>query len=197
MRHYCSRCTYPLSTCLCSELIELSSTTQFHIIQHPNEASAAKNTAKLVKLGLPDTQIWLGESSDDLRPFLQHVGETPKRTAILYPSASAITLNKFNNTGVSELGDNSLESLFDRVILIDATWRKAHKVWMLNPWLHKLPALKFDAIDNEYHVRTSRVSGALSTLESVYHYLRLAEPEHDFSALMRLFHARQAMLAPR
>ena len=189
-REYCPKCAYPASTCLCSHIVTLAAATELHILQHPLEAKVAKNTARLIKLCLPSTHIWQGEKPCDFAQLQDQLNMQASPTAILYPSSSAAVLGKPNKSFCS----GSTTPKFKRLILIDATWRKAHKIWMLNPWLHTLPAVKFENIDSEYHVRHSRIKGALSTLESAYHYLALTEPERDFSPLMSIFLARQAML---
>ena len=57
MRAYCDQCRYPVSTCLCDLVSPMQAPADIIIVQHAREAGHAKNTARLVALGLTNCTI--------------------------------------------------------------------------------------------------------------------------------------------
>ena len=54
------------------------------------------------------------------------------------------------------------------LIVIDATWRKAKKIWALSKNLHDLPAIKLsDDYVSRYRIRKVPADGYLSTVEAI------------------------------
>ena len=74
-RAYCSLCRYPLTTCLCPSVRKVACQTQFDILQHPSEEKAAKNTARLAKLCIPNIKLSIAEQAEqfsELRSLLEN-----------------------------------------------------------------------------------------------------------------------------
>ena len=87
--------------------------------------------------------------------------------ALLYPDESAKVLDQ-------TLAHKELTHL----ILIDGTWRKAKKIFMLSKNLHTLPSLKLAPLEtSDYRIRKSPSENALSTLEAAVHALQFLEPD--------------------
>ncbi len=189
-RKYCLSCQYPIRTCICKHVRKIDCRTRFHLLQHPREEKAAKNTGKLVSLCLPKTKIWIGESEPDFWELKANIALQSDCTAVIYPSSTSMTLDGQNKTNLRVKG-------FTDIILIDATWRKAYKMWKLNPWLSDLTALRFESIVSTYKVRHTNIKDALSTLESVYQYLVMIEPDAKAESLIDLFEARQHHLSSK
>ncbi|WP_158224579.1 DTW domain-containing protein [Agaribacterium haliotis] len=184
-RRHCPTCAYPLTNCLCAAVHPVVCRTQIDVLQHPREAKAAKNSVRLLKLCLKQQlRIWPGENADDFKTLQNELGSAAN-TALLYPGDSAAPL--------SALTHSSQQQAPLRLLLIDATWRKAYKMWQLNPWLHTLPRYELCGIDSNYERKTS-IANALSSLECVRHALALLEPELELSALDHVFAARQQQL---
>ena len=184
-RRYCTHCHYPLSTCLCSVLRPVKSQCRIDILQHPKEAKAAKNTAHLLKLCMPQqVNLWLGENEHDFDELKLSLDNDTQNTLLLYPAEHA-------NDLTLAAQPSALVSV--RLILIDATWRKAYKMWQLNPWLWPLPTYKLSNRASHY-ARSASVSGALSTLECVRHTLEHLEKGLDLSPLDDIFRFRQKQL---
>ncbi|WP_370979305.1 tRNA-uridine aminocarboxypropyltransferase [Agaribacterium sp. ZY112] len=186
-RSYCEQCQLPMRTCVCSAVKPQHCLTQIEILQHPQESKAAKNTAFLLKLSFPQqVRLWLGEQAHDfaeLREELRKEQLKPAQAqpwAVLYPSEVAEPISHIPSTAQGH-----------RLIVIDATWRKAYKMWQLNQWLHQLPQYKLEGIKGRY-ARASSVKHALSTLECVQHTLTVCEPKLDTQALQTLFDLRQS-----
>lgn len=174
MREYCQKCHYPITTCLCEHIQTFEVPQRLIVLQHPSEVSNAKNSARLVKLCLPQTEIHVGESEADFAELIQQLN--PEHCAVLFPS------------GASKAIEKQILKRVDTFIFIDATWRKALKVWCLNPWLHKLPAFHFERPPaGQYPIRKAPQPGYLSTLEAINYIISRENPELK-SPLMRVFH---------
>ena len=154
------------------------------ILQHPKEVDHAKNSARLVKLAIPQARILVGESPADFQPHLSSGFDSPNQAAVFYPSPSSRpmepNLTEFQRSDVKQL------------IFIDATWRKAFKMWQLNPWLQDLACWHFSAPPpSRYQIRKAKVEHSLSTLEAVAYALEQGFTL-DPSGLFELFDAMQA-----
>lgn len=53
-----------------------------------------------------------------------------------------------------------------RILLLDGTWKKAYKLWQLNPWLHALPKASIENAISHYKIRKAPKEQYLSTLEA-------------------------------
>ncbi|WP_275557289.1 tRNA-uridine aminocarboxypropyltransferase [Pseudoalteromonas sp. J010] len=164
-RNTCPVCAFPLQTCVCSYIGELiDNSIEVVVMQHPSEAKVAKNTAKLLALQLRNIQIVVGENErdfDNLKAYCEQ-----KHVALLYPNDQAQSLVQQRDEYAN----------LHAVIVLDGTWKKATKLYQLNPWLHHLPSLKFDTVDaSEYTIRKSKHKYSLSTLEATAHFLNLID----------------------
>lgn len=183
-RPHCPICQYPIKVCICHALIEHSPPCNLIILQHPSESKHAKNSARLVKLGLPDTEIIVGESTTDFIHLKQQVLASPQDFHVFYPGDQSLPVEKHANT---------LRLTPPKTMLfIDATWRKALKMWHLNPWLDLCQQWHFSAPPGgQYQIRKTTVEHGLSTLEAVTYSLELCY-DFDGSNLFSLFSAMQA-----
>ncbi|EKE81448.1 hypothetical protein A10D4_10236 [Idiomarina xiamenensis 10-D-4] len=146
------------------------------VLQHPAERRAAKNTARLLGLSLQRYRCYCGESAADFAELQQELQQQPLSTessanqhlttAVLYPSATAQATHTLAQTHAIK-----------RLILLDATWRKAYKMWQLNPWLQQLPALTLAAGRTSAYPRKAAHAQQLSTLEACAYAL------HDLEQL--------------
>jgi DTW domain-containing protein YfiP len=94
-----------------------------------------------------------------------------------------------------EVNQPAIETL----VVLDGTWKKVHKMLMLNPWLMSLPHVSFsDLPKNQYHIRKAEQAFSLSTLEATAHFLHLYEaisPEPLYRALAGMIE-QQTRLMP-
>ena len=181
-RSICPHCHYPLTTCCCAVLDTIEHQTQIDILQHPTEATAAKNTAHLCQLSLAHCRIWCGEQPEDFATLQQQLANEHKAIALLYPGDSATPIQEF-----------ALQPSPIRLLLIDATWGKAYKMLQLNPWLQQFAQLKLPQSKGQYHIRKAPKAGQLSTLEAIRLALHQLEPEVNSTPLLRLFEHRKAV----
>ncbi|WP_158972804.1 tRNA-uridine aminocarboxypropyltransferase [Paraglaciecola sp. L3A3] len=182
-RKHCGSCTYPESTCLCQWIKPISSPIPLIILQHPQEAKHAKNTVKLLQLGLHNIEVLQGENSNDFAQLVNRVGQQPHNFSLCYPNVHSMAIE-------STLHCSPKASIYNQghsLIFIDASWRKALKMWHLNPWLHQLDSWHFDQPPtNQYKIRQTKQENSLSTLEAVAYVLSKTQ-QVNCSPLIQLF----------
>lgn len=175
-RQRCQRCTRPLAQCLCSLIPNLPSQTRILLLQHPDEAKHALNTARFVSLGLQNAELIIAETIDDLQQYLQLPGY---RACVLFPGEEA-----------QELAAYQVNELPWLLVVPDGTWRKARKILHCNPLLAALPRVTLpEGLRSRYRLRKAPIAESLATVEAVSYALAILEPNSDFSSLLRPFDA--------
>ena len=144
----CSRCFLKEAWCICAELPRIDSKIEFLIIRHTTEDFLTSNTGRLAALVLPNAQI------------LKYGGGTPfddscigrDGTWLLYPAKSKEPVTPAPR----------------RIIVLDATFRQAKRMYQRITALRGLPELSFDAPVTVPHRlrRPPRIDG-LSTIEAI------------------------------
>ncbi|MGO4998127.1 tRNA-uridine aminocarboxypropyltransferase [Oceanisphaera sp. W20_SRM_FM3] len=196
-RVYCCACQLPHATCLCAHVHPQPCPMPIIIYQHPLEAKHAKSTVPLLRLGLPNIGIEVGEQLTP--PTALKAGDW----WLLYPDANAVDLDKLcskqlraifsENTQSKSVQEKNLQAKkqIGGLIVLDGTWRKTRLLLHLNPWLMDLPKLTFSqAPKSGYAIRKGPGGQALSTLESVSHVLNRLCPEFLTAPLHALLAAR-------
>ena len=186
-RQTCAKCGYPQNTCLCIWVKPITTPLNIIILQHPKEAKHAKNTVKLLALGLKNITVLHGETHHDWNKFAQMVTNQPQSYSLFYPHDQSIPIESIYSP------EQKLRyfPVNHNVIFIDASWRKALKIWHLNPWLKQCNSWHFASPpDNQYQIRHTTQRSSLSTLESVAYVL---EHTHNINctALHTLFSKMQ------
>ncbi|MEE4886324.1 DTW domain-containing protein [Pseudomonas alliivorans] len=175
-RSRCERCLRPDAHCLCAMIPHLDSRTRVLILQHPDEAKHALNTARLAALGLSNAQLRIGEVFKDLEALLSLPGYQPR---LLFPGDAA-----------QRLTAGQTETLPTLLVVPDGTWRKARKLLHLNPLLAALPRVTLGEVPaSRYRLRKAPGPDALSTLEAIVHALQTLEAPASFEALLTPFDA--------
>jgi DTW domain-containing protein YfiP len=177
-RAFCSQCDFLKSRCLCDTLKSIPNKIHLIVLQHPSETKHPLNTVRIMKKSFQEMTVIIGEDfSNDLRINSLICGHN-NECALLYPANDALVLN--NNSSPKEL---------THLILIDGTWRKAKKIFMLSKNLHKLPALKLAPTEHsDYRIRKSPTDSALSTLEAAVEAVHFLEPALVTAPVMNSFH---------
>jgi DTW domain-containing protein YfiP len=143
-----------------------------------------------VTLAIPTAEIMVGETPDDFLPLSDQCHNQPT-TAVFYPSPTSLDFEPSAHC-------RPIETL----LFLDGTWRKALKLWMLNPWLWDIPAYRINPIEpSHYEIRKTKQPNSLSTLEAVSYALKLNE-QVDTAPLLKLqsamqSHWRSSHLRPR
>lgn len=150
-RAHCSRCGRALAGCWCGCVRRVENPLPVLILQHPDEASQAKNTGLLLSRCLTRVQLQVGD-----------IAPAPATTAgmvLLYPDlmtdATQAAPAPWPNPGAQTL------------VVLDATWRKSRRMMHLNPWLAALPRLSLTATPpSRYAIRRAHDVDQRSTLEA-------------------------------
>lgn len=189
-RPVCTHCELPQSVCICDLIAPLTHHTRLIVLQHPQEAKHAKNSVRLLKHISRNIEVIVGETAADFSEIRKKLGEGTDKTVLLFPGETSQPLEEKCNQARPD-------PVFDSLLLIDATWRKALKIFLLNPWLQALPQFHFaSAPDKRYAVRKSSQPNQLSTLEAAAYALQVVEG-WDPEPLLAQFDAYQARLFAR
>jgi DTW domain-containing protein YfiP len=154
-RPCCPACRLPLRTCLCALVRPIAHRIAIRVLQHPEEASQAKGTVRLLQRCLQDCRIEVGEQW----------AAPPWPLAncwLLYPGGKALPP----------------EAPAPRqILLLDGSWRHSRKLMHLNPWLQALPRYALRATPPPLYseLRKAHSPQQLSSLEAVAQALRELE----------------------
>jgi DTW domain-containing protein YfiP len=131
--------------------------TEFLILQHIYEAQRPSNTGRLVALAMPNSRIIPcgGGTRIGLSPVDDEFLRVPG-TWLLWPD------------GTGTQSDMSDLTQPDRVVVIDATWQQARRLYSSMPVLRALPRLVLPE-PKQYRdrLREQHRSDGMSTLEAV------------------------------
>jgi len=165
-RRYCNVCCRPEVSCICQFTVEVSNNVHVVVLQHPSEVKQSKGSVTLLSLSLCNCTCIVGEDFQSSAELSEILRKYQGKVALLYPSDKAELVNDF----LSSTSD------IQCVILLDGTWKKAYKMYQLNPLLHSLPHIKLpDEFESLYAIRKTTKKGGLSTLEACCHTLNVLE----------------------
>ena len=180
-RAQCARCLRPQAHCLCALIPQLPSRTRVLIVQHPDEAKHALNTARLAALGLCNAELLVAEQLPQLAELLANPAY---HACLLFPGPDAQPLSAAKQPLAGSDGRPLL------LVVPDGTWRKARKLLYLNPLLAGLPRVALpEGLSSRYRLRKAPMAGALSTLEAIVTALNLLEAPQSFDPLLKSFEA--------
>jgi len=154
---HCPRCYQRLEICICPILPTVTTRTEVLILRHIYEAQRPSNTGRLVALAMPNSRIIPcgGGTRIGLSPIDDEFLRVPG-TWLLWPD------------GTGTQPDMSDLATPDRVVVIDATWQQARRLYSSLPVLRALPRLVLPApIRCRDRLREQHRSDGMSTLETV------------------------------
>jgi len=180
-RTLCQQCQRPKIACICDFICKIDNRTSVLVLQHPSEIKQTKGTVALLSRSLSNCQVLVGENfsqHDELNTMLaQH------QALLLYPSAQAQVLSFTNNElDNSDIKHDKKSQLPKLLIILDGTWKKAYRMFMLSS---NLQALKQVCLPNtlansgQYLIRKVAKKNALSSLEACCFALALLDSELD------------------
>lgn len=173
-RSICQHCQRPINACICHFIHEIDNKVSVLVLQHPKEVNHTKGSLPLLANSLKNCQVLVGESFDNDEVFYSILKQHAGRCAVLYPSDDAIELT-LEHLDV-DTSTNNNEQRISCLIVLDATWKKAFKMYQLSSSLKKLPHLKLpQGIKSLYAIRKTQKLDALSTLEASCHALGMLE----------------------
>lgn len=180
-RPFCYQCHRAKVACLCGRIEKQPNEIKIIVLQHPDEVNNPKGSGIIAELGLQQYQKWIAEDFSQHKELIGFITENTAETAVLYPVEGANVLSEASR------GTENLK--LKNLIVIDATWRKAKKMWELQPLLQNLTCLRLtnEEISN-YRIRKVPKDGYLSTIESIVVALRLLEDRKQaYQPLIELF----------
>lgn len=154
---HCPRCYQRREICICPILPTVQTRTEILILRHIYEAERSSNTGRFVALAMPNSRIIScgGGSRIGLAPVDDKLLRAPG-TWLLWPDGTGA------NSDVSDLTPPA------RVVVIDATWQQARRLYRNTPVLWELPRLALPAPkERRERLREQRRSDGMSTLEAV------------------------------
>lgn len=170
----------PAGYCLCELIPALRSAVHLLVIQHPLEQRHALNTGRLLVAGLLGARLAVHERICSNSLTHAQLCDPAWRTELLFPGEGARLLAPATQADPRPR----------RLVLLDGTWRKARKMFALNPALQQLPRVSLpEGLVSRYRLRKTAVPNALSTIEAGVQALQLVEPGADYSALLKPFEA--------
>ena len=150
------------------------------MLQHPDETRHSKGTAIIASLSLQNYCCWQGEDFSQHQALNSLLEQERDSCCVVFPSDDALLLDDLNEAEKRQIKN---------LIIIDATWRKAKKIWALSKNLHDLPAIKLsDDYVSRYRIRKVPADGYLSTVEAISYCL--AEIENQpakYRPMLELF----------
>lgn len=174
-RLVCAQCQRPGSYCLCSYIPSIVNQIAVLILQHPHEHKHPLNTARLVKLGLQNASLLVGEQFIELKNIISLYDQV----FLLYPAT------KNDSTQPLEPLKNQESCL---MIVPDGTWRNVRKIMNVNPLLQTMTRIDLpEGRNSEYEIRKTREKAAVSTIEAIERTLSVLEPNTDFQPLLTPF----------
>ncbi len=170
-RSMCYRCFWPQPLCWCGSITPLRTKTKFVFLMHPEEFKHVKAaTGRLTHLCLTDSEIHMGVGFDEHEAVQALIADPGNFPVLLYPGPEARDLSR-GEFPAEELGGRRLV-----VILLDATWRLARRMWKFSPSLQRLPRIMFSgATPSRYVIKRQPEPGCLSTLEATHETLLALE----------------------
>jgi len=180
-RKLCEHCQRPLAVCICPYLVNLQAPCRLLILQHPSEQKQALATVPLLQLCIEPLDVLIGESFGHLE-IIQSILKRPDECRVLFPSEHSVQWDLSKQVE----SDEAVSTL----IILDGTWRKAKRIWHMNPWLEQLPSVQLsNAPKSQYQIRASSVEGGVSTLEAVMHGCNYLSGRAQFNELLKPFNA--------
>lgn len=177
-RAQCPHCQRPPAQCLCALMPCLPSRSRVLILQHPQEARHALNTARLAALGLPNSELRCAEVFEELPELLN---DPQWHSCLLFPGEQSVPVAEF-------AGNHPDRPLL--LVVPDGTWRKARKLLYLNPLLEQLPRVTLATLGpSRYRLRKAPMEDALSSLEAIVRALNEVEGAGRFDPLLAPFDA--------
>ncbi len=178
-RSFCPRCEFLKARCLCDTIESIDNKIKIIILQHKTETKHALNSARILVKSLTNVSLIIGEDFTHNEELNRILEDRDNKVGLVFPADQAVVLENAAGEEVKGL---------THLIMIDGTWRKAKKIFILSKNLHSL--LCFRLIPHkksQYRIRKSPNVDGLSTLEATVQSLKILEPKLETSSLERSF----------
>jgi len=186
-RAYCYKCYRSNKTCLCGQIPIIDNDINVYVLQHPDEVKNAKGTSIIAKLYLKHYQSLQAEDFKQNSVLNELVKNQSDKTFVVYPAENSMTLDKWSEER-GQLGKSRDAGKYN-LIFIDASWRKAKKIWHSSPNLHRLKGISLTQHkESNYRIRKIPRPGYVSTIEAIAACLGYAEKNDEkYQPLLHVF----------
>lgn len=161
----CEVCRMHSKLCICNEIqqIQIATKTRLYLAMHIAEKNKPSNSARLLKLTLPNSEIrYQGLVKEPLD--ISGILSEQRDTYLLYPEADLQPVDLLHNKKPINL------------LVPDGTWQQAKKIAALLTAKLKVPRLSVPGLEaSNYKLRVADRQGRLSTLEAVARVLEVLE----------------------
>jgi DTW domain-containing protein YfiP len=165
----CPRCLLQRRVCLCAAIPTIATRTRIVIVRHHLERWRSSNSGRLAHLALPNSEI------------VEHGGLAG--VAVLPPLDGAWLVFPEGEPAIAPPVPAPRQ-----LVVIDATWSQARRMFRKLAGLRGLPILRLpDDPMPVARLRESPSPGRVSTIEAIARALRLIEGEHAAASLEALF----------
>jgi DTW domain-containing protein YfiP len=165
----CDRCLFQRRSCLCAQIPQVITATQIVIVRHHSEHDRASNTGRLAHRALPNSVV-----VEHGAPGTPTVLPPLDGAWVLYPGGAPRT--------------SAPVPPANQLIVLDATWSQARKMFQKLAVLRGLPLLSLPiAPMPAARLRASPGPGQVSTIEAIARALRLLEGDAAAVPLEELF----------
>lgn len=165
----CPRCLLQQRLCLCAEVPSIATQTRVVIVRHITEEFRSSNSGRLARLALANSEI-VDHGVDGAPAQLPEL----EGAWLLYPAGEPMAVAPSPPPR--------------QLIVLDATWSQARRMYRKLDRLRGLPTLRLpDEPMPAARLRNSPGEGRVSTIEAIARALRILEGEEPAAALERLF----------
>jgi DTW domain-containing protein YfiP len=165
-RQICSHCNRPINRCLCHTITAIDNHWPIHILQHSNEVNHALGTAKIAQLSLSQCEVNISKITAEHERYIETILNA--KPILVFPSADSSALLSINTDDTRPL------------IFLDATWRKAKRLYLESELLQSLPTVHLQVTGlPTYKIRKSPNPKALSTIEAIAETLSTLETNSE------------------
>jgi DTW domain-containing protein YfiP len=163
----CPRCWFAGAACVCAAVTTVQTRTRVVIVRHRLERYRSSNTGRLANLVLPNSEIVeYGDGAAERLPALAD------GAWLVFPEGA----------GVDGLPPPRA------LIVLDATWSQARRMYRKLAAVRGLPVLRLAADSTAARLRDSPGEGKVSTIEAIAAALRVVESDDAAAvALERVF----------
>lgn len=190
-RACCTVCSRPEKTCICDLFCNIDNNVKVIVLQHPTEVKQTKGTVTLLANSLQQCDVMVGEDFTHNEELANLLSQYKNEVYLLYPNENAIVLPVVTTaTPKSAINDLTIKlNAVKCIIVIDGTWKKAYKMYMLNKYLHDIPHLTLpESTQGNYKIRKTQKSNALSSLEAcTYALMSLEVNANKYQPLLSSF----------
>jgi DTW domain-containing protein YfiP len=176
-RAACYACFKPQVACICATIEPVANRTGIVILQHPRERFHPIGTTRIARLALRRVRVESCAPWTDGDPVRARL---PGDAALLYPTTGALDLTALPSAVRPR-----------HLVLLDATWFHAKKMYDAHAWLRSLPRVSLTpSRPSAYRIRRQPRPHCIGTLEAIVDALRILEPDtQGLDGLLRSFDA--------